>query len=127
MGQAGGKFSRSIAIAPMGPGRRANGAGSLYIKHGSYYGRWVTADGGHVNRRLGPVRRPGTRQGLTHTQAEQRRQGELLAVRWHDLDFGSHRVRVRRAFVCGEFKAPKSVRGVLGCRSRSSSRSRSYG
>lgn len=42
------------------------------------------------------------------------RQGELLALRWGDLDFGSHNVRVRRAFVRGEFKAPKSVRGVRG-------------
>jgi integrase len=42
------------------------------------------------------------------------RQGELLALRWGDLDFASHKVRVRRAFVRGEFKAPKSVRGVRG-------------
>jgi integrase len=42
------------------------------------------------------------------------RQGELLAVRWGDLDFVSHKVRVRRAFVRGEYKAPKSVRGVRG-------------
>jgi hypothetical protein len=52
--------------------RRANGAGSVYIKHGSYYGRWVTAGGGHANRRLGPVRQPGTMVGLTRTQGEKR-------------------------------------------------------
>ncbi len=52
--------------------RRANGAGSVYIKHGSYYGRWVTADDGHANRRLGAVRQPGTMVGLTRTQAEKR-------------------------------------------------------
>ena len=50
--------------------KRANGAGSIYIKHGSYYGRWVTLEGGMTNRKLGRVRRPGTREGLTHTQAE---------------------------------------------------------
>src|SRR4051812_36953343 len=52
--------------------RRANGAGSVYIKHGSYYGRWLTATGGHANRRLGPVRLPGTSSGLTRKQAERR-------------------------------------------------------
>jgi integrase len=51
--------------------RRANGAGSVYIKHGSYYGRWLTARG-HTNRRLGPVRQPGTASGLTRRQAEAR-------------------------------------------------------
>ena len=50
--------------------RRANGAGSIYIKHGAYYGRWLTIEGGQTNRKLGPVRRPGTRDGLTRTQAE---------------------------------------------------------
>ena len=52
--------------------KRANGAGSVYIKHGSYYGRWLTAGGGHTNCRLGPVRQPGTSSGLTRKQAEQR-------------------------------------------------------
>src|SRR5829696_10271257 len=52
--------------------KRPNGAGSVYIKHGSYYGRWLTVEGGLANRKLGRVRRPGTREGLTHTQAEKR-------------------------------------------------------
>lgn len=59
--------------------KRANGAGSVYVKHGSFYGRWLTASGGHANRRLGPVRRPGTRDGMTRTQAEKRLR-ELMAV-----------------------------------------------
>ena len=50
--------------------KRANGAGTVYIKNGSYYGRWVTLEGGRTNRKLGRVRRPGTRDGLTRTQAE---------------------------------------------------------
>ena len=58
--------------------KRANGAGSIYIKHGSYYGRWLTPGGGRTNRRLGSVRRPGTVSGLTRTQAE-RRLRELMA------------------------------------------------
>jgi len=52
--------------------KRANGAGTVYIKHGCFYGRWATADGGRANRKLGPVRTPGTREGLTRTQAEKR-------------------------------------------------------
>jgi integrase len=42
------------------------------------------------------------------------RQGELLAVRWRDLDSEAMKVRVRQAFVRGEFKSPKSVRGTRG-------------
>jgi hypothetical protein len=56
----------------MARSKRANGSGSVYIKHGSFYGRWLTTEGGHANRRLGPVRRPGSRQGLTRAQAEKR-------------------------------------------------------
>jgi integrase len=52
--------------------KRANGAGTVHIKHGSYYGRWQTASGGRANRKLGPVRRPGTAVGLTRAQAEKR-------------------------------------------------------
>jgi integrase len=51
--------------------KRANGAGAVYIKHGSYYGRWLTPNG-RTNRKLGPVRRPGSSSGLTRTQAEKR-------------------------------------------------------
>jgi integrase len=42
------------------------------------------------------------------------RQGELLGLRWRDLDWLAQKVRVRQAFVRGEFKAPKSRRGVRG-------------
>ena len=56
----------------MSRSRRANGAGSVYIKHGSYYGRWMTVSGGHANRKLGKVRLPGTSNGLTRRQAERR-------------------------------------------------------
>jgi integrase len=42
------------------------------------------------------------------------RQGELLALRWLDLDARASKVRVRQAFVRGEFKAPKSRRGSRG-------------
>lgn len=39
------------------------------------------------------------------------RQGELLALRWLDVDWTAGRVRVRRNFVRGHWGAPKSRRG----------------
>ena len=59
--------------------KRANGAGTVYVKHGSYYGRWLTAGGGRANRKLGPVRRPGTSHGLTRSQAEKRLREAMAA------------------------------------------------
>jgi len=38
------------------------------------------------------------------------RQGELLALRWRDVDWLAGRLRVRRSFVRGEFGTPKSHR-----------------
>jgi integrase len=38
------------------------------------------------------------------------RQGELLALRWRDVDWRAQRVRVRRNFVLGEYGTPKSRR-----------------
>jgi integrase len=51
---------------------RSYGSGSVYVKHGAYYGRWVTPDGGRTNRRLGLMRKPGTTVGLTRKEAEDR-------------------------------------------------------
>jgi integrase len=51
---------------------RSYGSGSVYVKHGAYYGRWVTPDGGRANRRLGLMRKPGATQGLTRKEAEDR-------------------------------------------------------
>jgi integrase len=42
------------------------------------------------------------------------RQGELLALRWRDLDVDALKLRVGQAFVRGEFKSPKSIRGIRG-------------
>jgi hypothetical protein len=63
----------------MARSRRSNGAGTVFIKHGNYYGRWYTTAGGRTNRKLGPVRRPGTASGLTRAQAEKRLR-ELMSV-----------------------------------------------
>jgi integrase len=39
------------------------------------------------------------------------RQGELLALRWQDVDWVAQRVRVNRNYVRGQFGTPKSRRG----------------
>src|SRR6202035_2296317 len=40
------------------------------------------------------------------------RQGELVALRWQDVDWPAARVRVRQNYVLGEFGAPKSKRST---------------
>src|ERR1035441_4667140 len=40
------------------------------------------------------------------------RQGELVALRWQDVDWPAAKVRVRQNYVLGEVGAPKSRRGV---------------
>jgi integrase len=40
------------------------------------------------------------------------RQGELLALRWMDVDWLARRVRVRHNFVRGEYGTPKSKRST---------------
>jgi integrase len=49
--------------------RRGYGSGSLYQQGASWYGRWYS-DGQRVKRKLGLVRPPGTREGLTRAMAE---------------------------------------------------------
>jgi hypothetical protein len=54
----------------MSAAKRAYGTGSLYAKHGAWYGRWRTSDGRRLNRRLGLVRSVGEAHGLTRSEAE---------------------------------------------------------
>ena len=54
----------------MGVSKRSHGTGHLYEKWGSYYGRWRSIDGRWLNRVVGPVRTPGSSEGLTRSQAE---------------------------------------------------------
>jgi integrase len=61
------------------PNRRSYGTGRLYIKSGAYYGRWWV-DGRRVNRRLGKVREPGTREGLTKREAESAMRQQIQLV-----------------------------------------------
>lgn len=38
------------------------------------------------------------------------RKGELVALRWRDVDWNAQRIRVRRNYACGEFGTPKTRR-----------------
>ena len=64
------------------------------------------APAGHARRRLGPLDRVlYLTAGMTGL-----RQGELLALRWRDVDWSAARIRVRQSYVWGEFGRPKSKR-----------------
>ncbi|MFN8203589.1 MAG: site-specific integrase [Solirubrobacteraceae bacterium] len=52
--------------------KRAYGSGSIVVKGQTYYGKWRWPDGRQVKRALGPIRQPGSREGLTKAQAEAR-------------------------------------------------------
>lgn len=54
--------------------KRDYGTGSIYIdpKRNAYYGRWRTADGRKLNRKIGTVRARGESDGLTRAEAERR-------------------------------------------------------
>ena len=52
-------------------GKRAYGSGSIFVRSGAFYGKWWV-NGRQVKRKLGPCRAPGTRTGLTRSQAEAR-------------------------------------------------------
>jgi integrase len=56
---------------PRRPARRSYGTGSVFEKRGAWYGQWRVRDR-IVSRKLGPVRAPGSREGLTKTMAESR-------------------------------------------------------
>jgi hypothetical protein len=49
--------------------KRRYGTGNLRIRRGSWYGQWWIGDR-RIQRKLGPVRQPGTREGLTRKMAE---------------------------------------------------------
>jgi len=51
--------------------RRSYGTGSVSQRGGQWYGRWH-AQGRRLQRKIGPVRAPGGRDGLTKAQAEAR-------------------------------------------------------
>jgi hypothetical protein len=57
--------------APRRRPRRPRGTGAVFEKGNRWYGQWYVR-GRPVKRSLGPMRQPGTRDGLTRTQAESR-------------------------------------------------------
>ncbi|MDB5862094.1 MAG: site-specific integrase [Ramlibacter sp.] len=54
--------------------KRDYGTGHLYIdrERDAYYGRWRTAAGRHLHRKVGPVRHRGESDGLTRAEAEKK-------------------------------------------------------
>lgn len=59
--------------------RRSDGTGSLLVIGGKYYGQWRPSPGARqIKRVIGPVRKPGTKDGLTKTMAERRLQELIL-------------------------------------------------
>ena len=50
--------------------KRPHGTGTLYIKWGSYYGRWLAPDGRRMNRKVGQARVRGEKDELTRSEAE---------------------------------------------------------
>ena len=50
--------------------KRSHGSGHLYVKWGSYYGRWRGVDGRLINKKIGKVRTRGAKDGITRAEAE---------------------------------------------------------
>jgi hypothetical protein len=59
--------------------RRRYGTGTLTVRRNAFYGQW-RVDGRQVMRKLGPIREPGARDGLTKTMAEKRLREEMAKV-----------------------------------------------
>ncbi len=70
-----------------GMAKRSYGSGSVFVKGDRWYGRWWVGDR-RVKRSLGPLREPGSRNGLTRAQAERemrrRMESELPSVSRHE-------------------------------------------
>ena len=50
--------------------RRGYGTGSLRQKGRSWIGSWYAPDGRKIQRKIGPARTPGERDGMTRAEAE---------------------------------------------------------
>ncbi len=60
--------------------KRTYGSGSVIVHRGSWYGRWRVG-GRYVKRKLGAIREPGSREGLTRKQAEMALRRQMTEVR----------------------------------------------
>jgi integrase len=56
-------------MRPQTSHRRSYGTGNLRTRRGAWYGQWWVGDR-QIQRKVGPKRQPGSRQGLTRKQAE---------------------------------------------------------
>jgi hypothetical protein len=59
---------------------RSYGTGNLRARGGVWYGQWWVGER-RVQRKIGPVRQPGTRQGLTKRQAGARLRALMQEVK----------------------------------------------
>jgi integrase len=64
--------------------KRSYGTGSITERDGNYYGKW-RIDGQQVSRKLGVVRRRGSSDGLTRSQAEAILREKMAEVRPEDV------------------------------------------
>jgi hypothetical protein len=62
-----GEFPAGGALPGM---KRSHGSGHLYVKRGSYYGRWRGVDGRLINTKIGKVRTRGEGDGISRADAE---------------------------------------------------------
>jgi integrase len=60
--------------------KRTYGSGSVIVHRGSWYGRWRVGSR-YVKRKLGAIREPGSREGLTRKQAEMALRRQMTEVR----------------------------------------------
>jgi integrase len=60
--------------------RRSYGSGSLFVYRGAWYGKWRLGTR-QVKRKIGPKRKPGTREGLTKSQAERELRRQMREVK----------------------------------------------
>jgi integrase len=59
------------SVNSSGPAKRRYGTGSIFEKRNAWYGQWRVRDR-TITRKLGPIRTPGGRDGLTRKMAEAR-------------------------------------------------------
>jgi integrase len=60
---------KEATVGAASNGKRSYGSGSLFAYRGSWYGKWRLGER-QVKRKIGAMRKPGTRDGLTKSQAE---------------------------------------------------------
>ena len=131
----GGGARGARAVAEVDSQLRRNALGAVQLREGpaAPMGRREPVRGRRAARRArvatrsGSSTRPNGRRVLRHVQSGPYeaidrafyltaimaglRHGELIALRWRDVDWVAGRIRVRQNWVLGEFDTPKSRRG----------------